>query len=65
MTTTREITVITDETTRAELREALTHLCHAAKREFPRTNTTGVLIGWDRRHAAINDVLDDLDLAES
>lgn len=65
MTVTRDIHVITDETTRDELVEALGHLCHAAKREFPRTNTTGVLTGWDKRHAAINSVLDDLDVATS
>ncbi len=48
-------------TTRAQLAAA----CHLAKREYPRTNTTGVLTGWDKRHAQINDLLDELEWVET
>lgn len=53
--------------TRAELHEALTNLAHQASREFPVVGpiTYGVPTPWDRRHAGINWILDQLDMLAS
>lgn len=49
---------ITDESTREDLEEALTHLAHAAAREMPVVGTDAMPTPWDRRHAAIDELLD-------
>ncbi len=61
MTTTRDITVITDETTRAELVEALGHMNHRAQREFPVVGTPDLPTPWDLRHASLDALLTDLE----
>lgn len=65
MTTTRDIAVITDQSTRDELVEALGHMVHAAKREFPRVGSAEHPTAWDRRHAALDALLDDLEFVGS
>lgn len=49
---------------RTEIREALLNLNRKAKREFPRCGpiTYGQPTPWDRRHAGINHLLDQLDI---
>jgi hypothetical protein len=61
MTTTRDITVITDQSTRDELVEALGHMNHRARREFPKVGTPEVPTPWDLRHASLNALLTDLE----
>jgi hypothetical protein len=56
---------ITDQSTREEVAEALTHLAHRATREFPVVGTADSPTPWDLRHVAINDLLDDLQRATS
>lgn len=46
----------------ASLLEALANLSHRAQREFPVVGTPEVPTPWDRRHAAINELLDLLDM---
>jgi hypothetical protein len=53
---------VTDQTTRAELEEALGNLVHAAKRETPRlgytlANGTRIETRWDVAHARIDALL--------
>jgi hypothetical protein len=48
--------------TREDLTEALRYLCHAARREFPVVGTPRAPTAWDRRHAAINELLSNLEL---
>lgn len=59
MTTTPETIRITDDSTRGEIAEALTHLNRRAKREFPRIGTAEHPTPWDRRHTALDNLLDD------
>ena len=47
--------------TRTEIAEALTHLAHRAAREFPVVGTTDTPTEWDRRHKAIDALLDELE----
>lgn len=56
---TAQIVKITDDTTRAELAEALTNLSHAAQREFPVVGSEDAPTPWDRRHRTINQLLHD------
>lgn len=44
----------------ADLIEALAHLVRRAKREMPKVGATGHPTPWDRRHAEIDHLLDDL-----
>jgi hypothetical protein len=60
---TQPIIRVTDETTRAEIAEALTNLGHVARREFPVVGTPRAPTPWDRRHQAINALLDDWERA--
>lgn len=62
MTATHPETIrVTDHSTRPELLEALTHLTFRAKREIPVVGTVDFPTPWDRRHGALNDLLDQLD----
>lgn len=54
----------TEPTTRAEITEALGFQVHRAKREVPRCGTARYPTPWDRRHATIDRLLDDLERAE-
>jgi hypothetical protein len=49
--------------TRAEIAKMLTAASFAAQREFPVVGTPRAPTPWDRRHAAINDLLTDFFLA--
>ena len=49
---------------RAALIEALTNMTARAKREFAVVGTPLMPTPWDRRHVAINDLLDLLDLCD-
>lgn len=49
--------VVTDTSTPAELREAIAHLNHRAKREFHVVGSADLPTPWDLRHAAINELL--------
>lgn len=51
--------VVTDETTKAELAEALANMLHRAKREMPRVGTVEHPTPWDKRHAAMDALLED------
>lgn len=51
---------INDDSTREELAEALTNLAHAAQREMPVVGTDALPTPWDRRYAAIDELLDRL-----
>lgn len=50
--------------TRAELQEALTNMCHRARREMPVVGTPLLPTGWDRRHAEIDRLLTRLENTE-
>lgn len=50
------------DVTRADLVEALTFQCHAARREFPKVGTPRAPTAWDRRHRAIDELLTNLEL---
>lgn len=52
-----------DATTKAELREAITNVAYRARREMPVVGTPLLPTGWDRRHAEINRLLDELETA--
>ena len=54
---------VTDETTRAELVSALANVCERAKRIPHAIGTADLPTEWDRRHAQIDQLLDDLDRA--
>jgi hypothetical protein len=49
--------------TRAEIAKMLTAASFAAQREFPVVGSALVPTPWDRRHAGINTLLDDWELA--
>lgn len=51
--------IVTDDTTRSELAEALTHLNHAARREFPVVGNDAHPTPWDRAHRRMDGPLDD------
>lgn len=51
--------VVTDDTTRAELAEALGHLSHAAQREMPVVGSVTLVTPWDKSHERIDAMLDD------
>jgi hypothetical protein len=55
------VTVHTDDT-REELAEFLRNQCQRAKREFPKVGSAEQPTAWDKRHATINDMLDDLEM---
>lgn len=55
------VTVVTDDTSRDDLAEYIRNQCHRAKREFPRVGSEDQPTAWDKRHAAINAMLDDMD----
>lgn len=58
MTTTRPETFrITDESTKAEVAEAITHLGRRASREMPAIGDDEHPTPWDLRHQAINMLL--------
>lgn len=57
--------VVADMTADADLREAITNLCHRARREFPKVGNDALPTPWDMRHRAINDLLDLLDIANA
>lgn len=57
--TARAIVRITDDTTRAEIAEAITNMAHRASREFPVVGTPEQPTPWDLRHGAINALIDD------
>lgn len=59
----REVIRVTDDTTKAELAEALTNLSHTAQREFPVVGTEDVPTPWDCRHRVINALLCDWERA--
>lgn len=66
MTATRpEAIRINDDSTRAEIAEALTHLAFRAAREIHVVGTPEFPTPWDRRHVALNELLDQLDGAAS
>lgn len=54
---------IDDSTTLPELAEALAHLCHTAKRCVPKVGTDEYPTPWDRMHARIDALLDDMERA--
>lgn len=54
---------VTDETTRDELVEALGNMNRSAKRTMAVVGTDLVPTPWDRFHARINALLDDLERA--
>lgn len=56
---------IEQEPTRSELIEGLANLSHAAKREMPVVGTVLAPTPWDRRHASIDQLLDELEACES
>lgn len=47
--------------TRMEITEALAHLSRRAAREFPKVGTITAPTPWDLRHAAIDELLDELE----
>lgn len=62
MTATRpEVIRVTDTSTRDELIEALTHLAFRAAREVPAVGSDEYPTPWDRRHAALNELLTQLE----
>lgn len=58
--TAADILRISDEVDREQIAEAITHLGHRAKREFAVVGTPDQPSPWDMRHAAINDLLDQM-----
>jgi hypothetical protein len=58
-----EILRVTDETTADDLRECLANLCHSAKRCIPVVGNDLLPTEWDRRHARIDALLDELQQA--
>ncbi len=54
---------ITDQPTRTEIHEALANVNHRARREMPVTRrlTTDEPTPWDKRHATIDSLLDELE----
>jgi len=50
---------IVDQPTRVEIEEALAALAQRAAREFPVIGTADSPTPWDRRHAVINDLLEE------
>ena len=48
---------ITDETTRHEIAEALSNMCARAQREMPVVGTEELPTPWDKRHAALDELL--------
>ena len=50
---------IIDQPTRVEIEEALAALAQRAAREFPVIGTVDSPTPWDRRHAVINDLLEE------
>lgn len=54
---------VTDASTKAELAEALRNLCARAQREMPVVGTEALPTPWDKRHRAIDALLDDYEQA--
>ena len=56
---------ITDESTRADIAEAITNMCARARREMPVVGTELLPTPWDKRHRAIDALLDDYERASA
>lgn len=56
---------ITEESTRPEIAEAITHLGQRARREFPVVGTEDQPTPWDLRHQAIDMLLVDWERARA
>ena len=56
---------VTDESTRAELAEALTNMCARAQREMPVVGTEELPTPWDRHHRVLDALLDDWEKAST
>lgn len=54
---------VTDDTTRAELAEAMAHVLRLAKREMPKVGTAEYPTPWDTRHATLDALLTDWEQA--
>ncbi len=52
---------ISDDSTRLEVIEALVNIGHRASRETPVVGSTEHPTPWDRRHAALDDLLAQLE----
>lgn len=63
MTASAEVMRITENSTRAQLAEALGYQNFRAKREFPRMGTEDEPTPYDCRHRALNDLLTLMELA--
>lgn len=62
MTATKpEIVRVRDDSSRAELVEAITHLAFRATREIPAVGNEKCPTPWDRRHEALNELLTQLE----
>lgn len=56
---------VTEASTREELAEALLNLCARARREMPVVGTELLRTPWDKRHEAIDALLEDWQKAPS
>ena len=54
------VVVVTDHPTPDEIRTALGHMCHRAKREMPVVGSAERPTPWDQRHKVIDGLLTDL-----
>lgn len=55
--------LVTDHSTPEQITRAITAENHRAKREMPKVGASEWPTPWDRRHARIDAMLDDLEVA--
>lgn len=54
-----ELLRVTDDTTKADIAEALGHVLHRAKRQTPVVGTAEFPTPWDTAHEMLDSLLDD------
>ena len=59
-----DVIKVSDDSTRADIAEALRNLCQRARREMPVVGTAELPTPWDKRHHAIDELLDDYERAQ-
>lgn len=56
---------VSDDSTRADIAEAMTNLCARARREMPVVGTVDLPTPWDKRHEALDALLTDWEQASA